>query len=48
MRSKLWEPELQVERSVLPTMGRMIHDQIGSADQPESQEQMVARYRLDL
>lgn len=48
MRSKLWAPELQVERSVLPTMGRMIHDQIGSTDQPESQEQMVARYRLDL
>lgn len=48
MRSKLWAPESKVERSVLPTMGRMIHDQIGSADQPESQEQMVARYRLDL
>ncbi len=48
MRSKLWAAELQVERSVLPTMGRMIYDQIGSAEVPESQEQMVARYRLDL
>ena len=48
MRSKLWAPESQVDRSVLPTMGRMIHDQGGIEAAPESQEQMVARYTLDL
>ncbi|MFG1191052.1 pyridoxamine 5'-phosphate oxidase family protein [Xanthobacter flavus] len=56
MRSRLWEPEAQVERSALPTMGEMLRDQIASKDAasaassfaneaPESQEQMVARYR---
>lgn len=56
MRSRLWEPEAQVERSALPSMGEMLRDQIASKDAasaassfaneaPESQEQMVARYR---
>lgn len=48
MRSRLWAPEPQLERSVLPSMGRMIHDQGGFAEAPESQEAMVARYRNDL
>jgi PPOX class probable FMN-dependent enzyme len=48
MRSKLWAPASQVERSVLPSMGRMIHDQVGIEGAPESQEQMVARYSRDL
>ena len=48
MRSRLWAPESQVERSVLPTMGRMIYDQGGIQGEPETQEQMVARYAQDL
>jgi len=48
MRSRLWAPESLVDRSVLPTMGRMIHDQGGIVGEPESQEQMVARYARDL
>jgi PPOX class probable FMN-dependent enzyme len=48
MRSRLWSDESRVERSVLPTMGQMIHDQIGSAESAETQEQMLARYAADL
>lgn len=48
MRSRLWSRESLVDRSVLPTMGRMINDQSGLGGEPESQEQMVARYARDL
>ena len=48
MRSKLWSDAARVERSVLPTMGRMINDQTGGGLPAESQEQMVARYAKDL
>jgi len=48
MRSKLWSPESRVERAVLPTMGQMLNDQTGIQTPPETQEQMVERYRPDL
>ena len=48
MRSKLWSAESQVERAVLPTMGQMLNDQTGIRTMPESQEQMVERYKADL
>jgi hypothetical protein len=48
MRSRLWRPEAQQPRSVLPTLGEMLHDQIGLATAPESQAQMVARYQAQL
>ena len=48
MRSRLWSLEARVERSVLPTMGRMISDQTGLAGADETQEQMLARYQVDL
>jgi uncharacterized protein len=48
MRSKLWSPGQQLERSVLPTLGQMIHDQTGSTGPVESQEQLMARYAQDL
>ena len=48
MRSKLWADESRLERSVLPTMGQMIQEQIGSSGSPEPQEEMVARYAQDL
>lgn len=44
MRSRLWHADAQVQRSVLPTLNQMIHDQIGSAAPPEAQADMVARY----
>jgi hypothetical protein len=49
MRSRLWEPEARIDRSSLPTMGRMIADQsgvTGAAD--ETQEQMRQRYRDEM
>lgn len=48
MRSRLWSLEAQVERSALPTMGRMISEQTGLAGAEETQEQMLARYQADL
>ncbi|OEZ89508.1 pyridoxamine 5'-phosphate oxidase [Janthinobacterium sp. HH106] len=48
MRARLWDSTAQVERSVLPTMGRMIGDQTGSIGPLETQEQMLARYAQDL
>jgi PPOX class probable FMN-dependent enzyme len=48
MRSRLWQPDSLVDRSVLPTMGEMIRDQTGMDVPLETQEQMVARYTADL
>jgi PPOX class probable FMN-dependent enzyme len=48
MRSRLWSPQAQVQRSVLPTMGRMISEQTGLDAADETQEQMLARYQADL
>ena len=48
MRSNFWDPEAQVNRTELPTMGRMISDQIGVTDEPETQDAMQARYRQRL
>lgn len=48
MRSRLWSKESRQERAVLPTMGQMISDQIGSSEPPETQAQMIARYEKDL
>ena len=48
MRSKLWDGASKVNRSVLPTMGQMLSDQTGTSAVPETQEQMIARYTLDL
>ena len=48
MRSKLWVVESQLYRSELPTIGQMLKDQLGSNEEPESQEAMVSRYQDDL
>jgi predicted pyridoxine 5'-phosphate oxidase superfamily flavin-nucleotide-binding protein len=48
MRSRLWKADAQVERTALPTMGQMIHDQMGLATAPESQSEMLARYQAQL
>ena len=45
MRSRLWSVEAKVERSVLPSLNQMIHDQIGQQAAPEAQADMVARYK---
>lgn len=45
MRSRLWDPAIQVERSVLPSLGQILKEQIGLAGEAENQEQMVVRYK---
>jgi uncharacterized protein len=47
MRSRLWHAEARIDRSELPTLGQMLRDQTGSGV-PESQTEMVARYRTEL
>jgi hypothetical protein len=47
MRSRLWDPDVQIERTELPTMGTMLRDQIGSG-RVEPQAEMVTRYREQL
>ena len=44
MRSRLWSDDVRVDRSVLPSMGQMLKDQIGLAEEAESQEAMRERY----
>lgn len=48
MRSRLWDVESQVERTLLPTMGQMISAQTGIEGVPETQEEMLKRYAPDL
>ena len=48
MRSKLWSAEARQDRAVLPTLGQMLADQIGTSAPVETQEQMVERYKRDL
>jgi len=46
MRSKLWGGE-RVERSVMPSIGELIHDQTGLGE-PESQDVIYERYKTQL
>lgn len=48
MRANLWAEEAKLDRSALPTMGKMLNDQIGESSEPESHQAMLARYRKDL
>lgn len=48
MRSQLWQPALWRARDALPTMNQMIRDQTGNAVAPESQDEMLVRYRTQL
>lgn len=48
MRSRLWADESRQDRSVLPTMREMLNDHTGLNQPPETQEEMQARYALDL
>ena len=48
MRSKLWDAGAKQDRGVLPSMGQMLKDQIGSPGEPESDAAMRERYQKDL
>jgi len=45
MRAKLWRSESIQNRDVLPSMGRMIADQVGDVRDVESNSDMLKRYR---
>ena len=48
MRSGLWDQNNKIDRKVLPTMGKMLNDQLSISEEPETQEQMIERYKRDL
>lgn len=48
MRSRLWHPSAQVERTALPTMGEMLKEQTRLDFEPETREEMERRYAADL
>ena len=48
MRSKLWDSQSHIQRSLMPTMGDMINEQAGMSTPAETQEEMLARYRAEL
>lgn len=47
MRAELWDERAKIDRALLPTMGRMMKDQIGTDIPVESQEELVARHRSE-
>jgi hypothetical protein len=47
MRSRLWSNETQVERSVLPSISQIIHDQT-KLGEPDTQAEVEARNRMQL
>jgi PPOX class probable FMN-dependent enzyme len=47
MRSKLWSADIRVERSVMPSISQVIHDQT-SLGEPESQDVVYERYKTQL
>ena len=47
MRSKLWSGDTGVERSVMPSIGEVIHDQTGLGER-ESQDVIYERYKTQL
>ena len=47
MRSRLWSKETQVQRSVLPSVSQIIHDQT-QLGEPDTQAEVEARYKTQL
>jgi uncharacterized protein len=48
MRSHLWDPSTQVERSTFPSLGKIIADQTRAMPAPEADELVEAGYRKNL
>ncbi|MDR0227294.1 MAG: pyridoxamine 5'-phosphate oxidase family protein [Burkholderiaceae bacterium] len=48
MRARLWKPDAQVPRNVMPSFNQMIHQQIGLPAPSEAQEAMVERYEQQI
>jgi PPOX class probable FMN-dependent enzyme len=48
MRSKLWDAEAQIDRSLLPSGAEMVMDQLGMGKPPVSNEAILDSYREQL
>lgn len=48
MRSKLWDPNSQINRTEFPTMGEMLKDHLKTDEPAETREDMLKRYQKDL
>jgi len=48
MRSHLWDPATQVERSTFPSLGKIIADQTRAMPAPEADELVETGYRKNL
>lgn len=48
IRSKLWDPEVQIERKSFPTLGQMIADQAGGMDGEAQQASIEIAYKEGL
>ena len=47
MRSKLWSPDVRIERAVMPSIGEVIHDQTQLGER-ETQAEIEERYKAQL
>jgi PPOX class probable FMN-dependent enzyme len=43
MRARLWDEAAKIDRSLLPSMGQMMKEKLGSFGPAETQEEMVGR-----
>ena len=48
MRASLWEPESRIDRTLLPSAGQIVKDQLRLDIEPETLEAMTERYRKNL
>jgi PPOX class probable FMN-dependent enzyme len=48
IRGNLWDPEAVADRSVMPSLGQMLKDQIGDPTPGETQEEIAQLYRETL
>jgi PPOX class probable FMN-dependent enzyme len=48
MRSRLWDPDAQVDRDVFPTMGELMNDHAHLSTPAETQEEMLDRFGTSL
>lgn len=48
LRADLWNEEAKVDRSLLPSLGEMLKDQLQLSNPPESQQAMETRYKNKL
>ncbi|MCF8467227.1 MAG: pyridoxamine 5'-phosphate oxidase family protein [Sneathiella sp.] len=48
IRSKLWDPDTKVERSVYPTLGKVLADQLGDIDAEKTDQALDVAYKTTL